>query len=80
MTTSHQYDLFEDPVITSLRGEFKEAFRKTQKSIFSRVGDCVKMLLELFHKNEELEQKYKDLSMAMIEALDRISQLERKKG
>jgi len=57
MTTSHQYDLFEDPVITSLREEVKESIRKTQKNLFSKHNDVVKMLLELLVRIENLEGK-----------------------
>lgn len=57
MTTSHQYDLFEDPAITSIREEVKESIRKTQKSLFSKHNDVVKMLLDLLVRIEQLEGK-----------------------
>lgn len=57
MTTSPQYDLFEDPVITSLREEVKESIRKTQKNLFAKHNDVVKMLLDLLIRIEQLEGK-----------------------
>lgn len=57
MTTSHQYDLFEDVAISQLREELKESIRKTQKNLFAKHGDVVKMLLELLYRVEQLEGK-----------------------
>lgn len=57
MTTSHQLELFEDPAISQLRAEVKESIRKTQKNLFAKHGDVVKMLLELLYRIERLEGK-----------------------
>jgi hypothetical protein len=55
MTVAEQFDFFEDPAITALRSEMKESIRKTQKNLFGKHGDLVKMLLELLHRVEQLE-------------------------
>ena len=60
MTVAEQFDLFEDPSISRLEAEIaavKESVRKTQKSLFGKQGDLVKMLLELLTRVEQLEQK-----------------------
>lgn len=60
MTVAEQFDFFEDPSITQLRAEMKESIRKTQKNLFAKHGDMVKMLLELLHRVEQLEGKKDD--------------------
>lgn len=62
MTTSPQYDLFEDPVITQLREEVKESIRKTQKNLFAKHNDVVKMLLDLLFRIEQLEGKKDEMA------------------
>jgi hypothetical protein len=60
MTVAEQFDLFEDPSITRLEAEItavRESIRKTQKSLFGKHGDLVKMLLELLNRVEQLEGK-----------------------
>ncbi len=60
MTTSHQFDIFEDPALSQLRSEVKESIRKTQKNLFAKHEDVVKMLLDLLYRIEQLEGKRDD--------------------
>lgn len=67
MTTSPQYDLFEDPIYSELKARIEaleekcakdsELLRKIQKSLFGKNADIVKMLLDLLARTEQLEGK-----------------------
>ncbi len=63
MTVAEQFDFFEDPSITAIKAEVasvRESMRKTQKNLFGKHGDLVKMLLELLARVEQLEGKKDD--------------------
>ena len=83
MALAIQYDLLEQPEVSEVKADVaaqKESLRKIQKSLFAKMGDMSKMLFELYHQNEQLNQQYADALSMITSLVERIEQLESKNG